>query len=99
MNSPREAELLDTLFRHGLASYREAQPAAGLKEKLFRKLQRRKDRPRFVLPFVLGTSARPILRHVANTSAYEEFFFPPFEPELFPAMTFLNRHILAMRVF
>jgi len=99
MNSRKDRETLDDLFRYGLAAYRDVHPPRELKAKTLRGVQQRaRGLGESSESLLLRLGERPMLRRISNAFR-EELLFSFNRPTVLPAMNLLNRHILAVRLF
>lgn len=99
MNSLKNRETLDDLFRYGLTVYRDVHPPKDLKAKTLRLVQQQaRGHGESSESLLLRVGERPMLRRMSNAFR-EEPCIPFDQPRIFPAMNLLNRHILAVRLF
>ena len=99
MNSHRDRETLDDIFHFGLAPYREARPPKRVETKLLRFAQRQAaGRPQANEVVLQQLGKRPMLRRLSNAFQENPAAISS-ELHLTSALTLLNRHIIAVRLF
>jgi hypothetical protein len=99
MNSRKDRETLDDIFRLGLAPYREASPPKRVETALLRSAQQQasgQSQAHEVLFKRLGE--RPLLRQLSNAFQENPAAISN-EMYLLPTLTLLNRHVIAVRLF